>query len=261
MRKFKFNIGDKINMLTLLERIIVKKNNHRLTYYRCLCDCGKEKNILSSNISKSKRQTKSCGCYIKNKLNELNKERSKKCHEKITKEKLNNEYIKNKNTIEKIAQIFQCSEYTIKKYLREYNIPIRNYKDRRKINKIKNNGLWKGYEEITGSYFKTIKNRAKLKNQEFSITIKEIWELYLKQDKKCALSGIPIYFQKIAGDKYRQEQTASLDRIDSSKGYIQGNIQWVHKDINKMKNTLDEHIFIKLCNEVSNYNKIKEDNK
>ena len=29
--------------------------------------------------------------------------------------------------------------------------------------------------------------------------------------------------------------TASLDRIDSTKGYVRGNIQWVHKDINWFK--------------------------
>lgn len=44
-----------------------------------------------------------------------------------------------------------------------------------------------------------------------------------------------------------EEQTASLDRIDSSKGYIPGNVQWVHKDVNKMKLALSEKRLLELC--------------
>lgn len=48
-------------------------------------------------------------------------------------------------------------------------------------------------------------------------------------------------------EKWDTTGTASLDRIDSSKGYIKGNIQWVHKDINKMKNNYNQAYFINLC--------------
>jgi hypothetical protein len=44
-----------------------------------------------------------------------------------------------------------------------------------------------------------------------------------------------------------RNQTASLDRIDSTKGYLVGNVQWVHKDINNIKQdyTVDE--LMKYC--------------
>lgn len=45
--------------------------------------------------------------------------------------------------------------------------------------------------------------------------------------------------------------TASLDRIDNSKGYEEGNIQWVHKDVNFMKRTYSQEYFIKLCTLIS----------
>lgn len=45
--------------------------------------------------------------------------------------------------------------------------------------------------------------------------------------------------------------TASLDRIDSSKGYVIGNVQWVHKTINTMKMDLANSEFIKLCQMVA----------
>lgn len=49
--------------------------------------------------------------------------------------------------------------------------------------------------------------------------------------------------------------TASLDRIDSTKGYTLDNIQWVHKHINVMKMDLDQEYFIKLCKLVTKKSK------
>lgn len=41
--------------------------------------------------------------------------------------------------------------------------------------------------------------------------------------------------------------TASLDRIDSSKGYEIGNIQFISTAINYMKNTMSHEDTLKLC--------------
>lgn len=101
-----------------------------------------------------------------------------------------------------------------------------------------------GYKEISGTYWKSIFERDK----EVSITIEEAWEIYLKQNRKCALSGMDISFSK--GKKY--PQTASIDRIDSTKGYVKDNIQWLHKDINRIKSDLKQDYFIELCRKVSN---------
>jgi hypothetical protein len=49
--------------------------------------------------------------------------------------------------------------------------------------------------------------------------------------------------------------TASLDRIDSSKGYTIDNVQWVHKTVNLMKRELNQQDFIDICNKISYYNK------
>jgi hypothetical protein len=47
--------------------------------------------------------------------------------------------------------------------------------------------------------------------------------------------------------------TASLDRIDSKLGYIPGNIQWVHKTINRMKVNLPEEDFVYFCRLITDY--------
>jgi len=96
----------------------------------------------------------------------------------------------------------------------------------------------------------------KRRNLKFEIDKEYVWELFENQNGKCALSGIDIVLD--VGSRKR-EQTASLDRIDSSKGYIKGNVQWVHKDVNSMKMDYTEDYFIDMCKRIyfSNLNKIK----
>lgn len=126
--------------------------------------------------------------------------------------------------------------------------------DKSRYDKIrgKNSPLYKGYEEISGKLWGTIKNRASRRNYTIDIDIKYVWDLYEKQHRKCALSGISIVFG-IANHK-QTETTASLDRIDSTKGYIKGNVQWVHKTVNIMKNIFDNTLFINLCKKIAELN-------
>jgi len=60
-------------------------------------------------------------------------------------------------------------------------------------------------------------------------------------------------FSRTAKDYDEGRWTASLDRIDNNKGYIKGNVQWVLKDINKMKNIHTQDYFIELCKLVWEY--------
>jgi len=46
-------------------------------------------------------------------------------------------------------------------------------------------------------------------------------------------------------------RTASLDRIDSSKGYTPDNTQWLHKRVNKSKMEFDQKDFITMCRAVA----------
>lgn len=51
------------------------------------------------------------------------------------------------------------------------------------------------------------------------------------------------------------ETTVSLDRIDSNIGYIEGNVQWIHKALNNTKNTMPNDEFINWCKLVAENNK------
>lgn len=100
--------------------------------------------------------------------------------------------------------------------------------------------------------YKTSK-RLNRKNLNFNLTKEYIYELFKKQNGKCNLSGINIRLPISWNDK---SYTASLDRIDSKNGYIIGNVQWVHKHINVMKNIFSQDMFIFLCNQVTKNNKL-----
>lgn len=112
---------------------------------------------------------------------------------------------------------------------------------------------WKGHGEIPLDFFTTLKRNAQLRKIEFNITIDYLWELFLKQDRKCALSGRELNFGRVTKDK--KTKTVSVDRIDSDRGYVFGNVQWIDKQINIMKNKMNEKYFISLCEEIVKYKK------
>lgn len=116
-----------------------------------------------------------------------------------------------------------------------------------------NHKNWDGIGELSRTFYHNIKNLAKRREIIFSVSIEYLWELYLLQDKKCVYTGDELIFPLKSIDSGSRNRTASLDRIDSTKGYIEGNVQWVHKDINMMKQGYNEIYFIGLCDKVSKY--------
>lgn len=112
---------------------------------------------------------------------------------------------------------------------------------------------FKGVGDLAGAYITELKSRSeKKRGLEFNISTKYIWDLLVKQDFKCALTGVNITVSK----NWRKEKfTASLDRIDSSKGYIVGNVQWLHKTINRLKSNFPEDQLIYWVEKLYEYNK------
>lgn len=108
---------------------------------------------------------------------------------------------------------------------------------------------WRGCGDLSKDLFNSYKNSASARNLKFDITIEYMWNIFIKQNGKCALTGWDIYFPPT----YRQktQKTASPDRIDNKKGYIKGNIQWIHQDVNYLKSNLDKEYFIKICSAVA----------
>ena len=109
---------------------------------------------------------------------------------------------------------------------------------------------YKGHQDISLSYWNHLINGAKARDYTFDITTEEAWSQFLQQESKCILTGEVLIFAR----NYSTDlQTASLDRIDSSKGYVVDNIQWVHKDVNMLKGSIDVQKFVHLCRLVACY--------
>lgn len=121
-----------------------------------------------------------------------------------------------------------------------------------KINRAK----YKGGKYITGTEFCRIKQEAKYRNIEFSITIEDIEKIYENQNKKCSLSGIDLIFNTTHYDGGGQiiNGNASIDRIDSSKGYTVNNIQIVDIYVNRGKSDLTQQEYIEICKKVAKNN-------
>lgn len=151
-----------------------------------------------------------------------------------------------------IAEQVNSYPKKIQKVLKNNNIPFRKKKC---YLSGKENPKYTGYEEIQGSYWAAVKGAAKRRKIDFDITIEYVWQLFLEQDRKCKYSGIELLLSSNNLEHRMGKYTASLDRIDSSKGYIKGNVHWVHKRVNIMKGNMSEQEFLDFCEAVAFKNK------
>ena len=112
---------------------------------------------------------------------------------------------------------------------------------------------WTGYGEISGSFWSIFTSSAEKRKIEVKIDKKYLWDLFVKQKEKCALSNLPIKIDKFGKNKENINNNvffASLDRINSNIGYLPGNVRWVVREINLMKWKLTEKEFLFLCKKI-----------
>jgi hypothetical protein len=108
------------------------------------------------------------------------------------------------------------------------------------------NPLFNGFGNIPKGVYTKCTVNASDRNILWNLNIQDLDEQFIKQNKKCAISGVDIGFNNIKS-KTRVTSTASLDRIDSSKFYTKDNVQWVHKTVQQMKWLSNQEEFIKWC--------------
>lgn len=157
----------------------------------------------------------------------------------------------------KIAKIIDTNQKRILLILRRNNIEMRENNFINTGRYREKNPRWSGYGSISGAYFISIKRSAKSRNLEFEITPEFLDKLYIKQDKKCALSRLDISLPDSDESRTNGEYTASLDRINPRLGYTENNVQFVHKTVNRIKQNLTEPEFLFLCKKIiDNYDGI-----
>lgn len=118
-----------------------------------------------------------------------------------------------------------------------------------------NHAGWKGHGGISGTLWYAIQKDALRRGIPFEIGIDYAWAVFKKQKANCTLTGLAL---TLTGEG-KGRGTASLDRIDNTKGYVAGNVQWLHKDINIMKHTHTTKRFLELCALVCNFQRRTHD--
>jgi hypothetical protein len=145
----------------------------------------------------------------------------------------------------------KCSCGTIKNVLQTHLIQGKSKSCLQCCSLGNKSACYKGYEGLSGNKYTSIKKGAEKRGYQFEVDIIYLWELYVEQDKKCNLTKMDIEFGKVSNGK----GTASLDRINNNEGYVEGNVQWLHKDVNIMKNKFEQEHFIHICERITNNSK------
>lgn len=91
------------------------------------------------------------------------------------------------------------------------------------------------------------KRGAERRGLAFNISREFCYDLFIRQNRKCALTGLDIDFPENGSFKRRGNYTASLDRINSDLDYDIDNVQWIHKIVNVMKNAFPQNDFVSMC--------------
>lgn len=81
----------------------------------------------------------------------------------------------------------------------------------------------------------------------FDLDLKYLLDLYDSQQGRCALSGVPMTYRAGVG---RTSTNISIDRIDSRRGYLRGNVQLVCDLVNRMKQDLQEDELVVWCRNI-----------
>lgn len=246
-KKLKDLTGQVFGQLTVLK---LKKSGRNVCIWTCQCRCGNIKDIARSSLVTG--LTNSCGCLQRSQnrsrrtdINSIKLENCQILHE-----------VKSKRNLRHVKCKCKCGKEFIRRvYLLKRN-PYSSCGCSNVLTQSKNRKFSKysAFEDINSQYWKSVLNGAILRNLEFDITAEDVWKQYIKQNRKCSLSGLDIHFQKENFHRLRYLQTASLDRINSSKGYTIDNIQIVHKDVNIMKQNFSEEYFINICFNIYKYN-------
>jgi len=224
--------------------------------------CNKELSIDNFNFKNKDKKTRNSYCkichskyrkehYIKNKDKViLQVKKYKENHKEDYKSKKNTQYSKKAGrTIKSVCKRKGCNNITFitKKDLLEDNL---RYCSKYCYSK-------SSRKNVMNYILNKAKRRAKKNNFKFNLTIIFLEELLIKQNNLCAISNIPIKINR-EREKTIIYETASIDRIDSNKGYVKGNVQFVALGINYMKRNFSNEEAIKMINLILKNNIIPE---
>ncbi len=234
MKKLTYNIGDKHGHWTIIGGAV---SRNKQQYVKVQCDCGTISELSLTALCKG-HTTQCRKCSARSRLNKVEIGSHIK-HWTI----LDGPIYKNHTAYYKVR--CDCGKELLKLPVEilDPNNCFQCASCAQKENKIGSmiaNGM---VGELALTQYSKLKISAETRNYEFSVSMKYLWDLYEFQNRKCAITG----------DDIPNIRKASLDRIDSSIGYIEGNVQWVSKQANLSKHVMSMTDLYEFCRKVLNH--------
>lgn len=234
MRKLMYNIGDKYGHWTIVG---TAETRHKHTVVKAQCDCGVISEVYLTCLVRGKT-TQCKKCSARSKLNRLEIGMHIK-HWTV----LEGPIYQNHTAYYKVR--CDCGKELLKLPVEILN-PNRHLQCAscaQKENKLESMIANGKVGELALTQYTKLKKAARQRNYDFEVSIEYLWNLFVAQKQMCAITGD--YMQNI--------RKASLDRIDSSKGYIEGNVQWVTKQANLSKHIMTMNELYEFCKKVLNH--------
>lgn len=234
MRKLMYNIGDKYGHWTIVGTAEVR---NKQTYVKVQCDCGTISEVSLTCLLRGKT-TQCKKCSARSRLNRIEI----------------GTHIKHWTVLEGPIYQNHTAYYKVRcdcgKELLKLPIEILNPNGgfqcascTQKENKIESmiaNGM---VGDLALTQYTRLRRLAEKRGYAFEVSIEYLWNLFQEQKQICAITG----------DYIPNIKEASLDRIDSSKGYIEGNVQWVTYRANISKHTMTMNELYEFCKKVLNH--------
>lgn len=230
-------LEDKYGLWTVIDKTPIKHGIGRVSFYKVQCACGKIEEKSLAHLRAAKKTNSGCiSCRFS----------------RNPKVKVGNIYkgwqvlsYTERSTKRGLLFLCECLEchkqfelYTNQILSTTTSFHCKSCSDKLKgIRTRLQNGA---VGELTAERVSKIKNGAYNRKIHYDLSIKYLWDLYEKQNRRCAITG----------DLLQDINKASLDRIDSSKGYVKGNVQWVTIQANIAKHTLNIHELYALAKKI-----------
>ena len=237
MKKLSCEIGEKFGYWEVINNIPISKSGH--SYVKVRCKCGKEEDKCLSDLI-SGRTTGCRSCKARERSRDIHigdtykhwtvidgpRTSEHNCLEWFVKCDCgkNTRWIQG-NELMNPNKCFECQQCAAKK--RGNSIAVSNGK----------------VGELTLTRYTHLVKSATKRHKEFNVSIEYLWNLFKSQKQICAITGE--YIESI--------KEASLDRIDSSKDYVEGNLQWTTYIANVSKHTMTMEQLYDFCKKVLNH--------
>lgn len=247
--KRNLKIGAHINGWTVISEPIIENGKKQR---KLKCDCGKEETISESFINRS-NFSKSCrSCSQIRRRNEIGG-RIYNIGDVLMNIKIIKIYYK---PLTYIVECLKCGN----KYRTGHSTLNRKKNGKGlscchncfNINMKSKKRFCMVTKNISLTEYKKLSHQADLRGIEFTVTPEYLESIFTGY---CYFSGIELKIGTYSNNKGVYDLgNASLDRINSSIGYVEGNVAWVYKPINVMKQTLSSNEFISLCKKIAEHN-------